>query len=141
MSSPSPLHWLVTQHFDERYKPQTEWVMFEPSRTHHLGLKARDVEKTIFTFGCFSLKAVYSSCKLQRLLQVAKFLFMYFFIHTNIVFLFRHLPTEIVIFISVCEQIKCFSSDIFSLFYEQVLLTFHPLFWFHVKLRQGIQRH
>ena len=28
------------------------------------------------TFGCFSLKTVYNSCKLWRLLQVAKFLFM-----------------------------------------------------------------
>ena len=66
---------------------QTKWVIFEPARTHHLGLKAQNFENPIFTFGCFSLKAVYNSCKLQRLLQVAKFLFIYSF--TNL--LFRHL--------------------------------------------------
>ena len=66
---------------------QTEWVIFEPARTHHLGLKAQNFENPIFTFGCFSLKAVYYSCKLQRLLWVAKFLIMYPFTHTNIVFL------------------------------------------------------
>ena len=85
---------------------QTEWVIFEPARTHHLGLKAQNFENPIFTFGCFSLKAVYNSCKLQRLLQVAKFLIMYSFTHTNIAFLFRHLSTEIVIFINVCYQIS-----------------------------------
>ena len=95
---------------------QTEWVIFEPSRTRHLGLKAQNFENPIFTFRCFSLKAVYNSCKLQRLLQVVKFLFMYSFTHTNIVFLFRHLPTEIVIFIKVCYQMKCFSGDSFSFF-------------------------
>ena len=36
---------------------------------------------------------------------------------------------------------KCFSDDSFSLFQEQVLLIFHLLFWFHVKFKQGIQRH
>ena len=69
---------------------QTDCVISQPARTHHLGLKAQNFEKPIFTFGCFSLKAVYNSCKLQRLLQVAKFLFMCSFTHTNIVFLFRH---------------------------------------------------
>ena len=95
---------------------QTEWVIFEPTRTHHLGLKAKNFENTIFTFGCFSLKAVYNSCKLQRLLQVERFLFMYSFTHTNIFFLFRHLTTEIAIFISVCYHIKCFSGDSFCFF-------------------------
>ena len=88
--------------------------IFEPATTHHLGLKAQNVENPIFTFGCFSLKAVYNSCKLQRLLQVAKFLIMYLFTHINIVFLFRHLHTEIVIFINFCYQMKCFSGDSFS---------------------------
>ena len=50
---------------------QTEWV------THHLGLKAQNFEKPIFTFGCFSLKPVYNSCKLQ--VANAKFLFKYSF--------------------------------------------------------------
>ena len=91
---------------------QAEWVIFEPARTHHLDLKAQNFENPMFTFGCFSLKVVYNSCKLQRLLQVAKFLFMYSF---------TILPTylhEIVIFINVCYQMKCFSGDmmLFSIF-------------------------
>ena len=65
--------------------------------TPYLGLMAQNFESPIFTFGCFSLKAVYNSCKLQKVLQVAKFLIMCSFTHTNIVFLFRHLPTVIVI--------------------------------------------
>ena len=93
-----------------------EWATFERARTHHLGLKAQNFANPIFAFGCFSLKAIYNSCKLQRLFQVAKFLFMYSFTHTNIVFLFRHLPTEIVIYINVCYQMKCFSGDSFSFF-------------------------
>ena len=120
---------------------QTEWVIFEPARTHHLGLKAHNLENPIFTFGCFSLKAVYNFCKLQRLLQVGNFLFMYSFTQTNIELLFRHLPTEIVILINICYQMKCFSGDSFSFFKEKVLLIFHLLFWFQVKFKQGIQRH
>ena len=98
--------------------PQTQiqWVIFGPARTHHLDLKAQNFENSIFTFGCFSLKVVYNCCKLQRILQIAKFLIMYSSTHTNIVFLFRHLPTEIVIFINVCYQMKCFSGDSFSFF-------------------------
>ena len=92
---------------------QTEWVIFEPGRTHHLGLKAQNFENPVFTFGCFSLKAAYNSCKLQRLLQVVKFLIMYSWTHTNMVFLFRHLPTETVIFKNVCYQMKCFSGGSF----------------------------
>ena len=88
---------------------QTKRVIFEPARTHHLGLKAQTFENWIFTFVCFCLKAAYNSCKLQRLLQVAKFLIMYSWTHTNIVFLFRHLPTETTIFKNVCFQMKCFS--------------------------------
>ena len=64
--------------------------------------------------GCFSLKTVYNSCKLERILQVAKFLIMHSFTHTNIVFLFRHLPCEIVIFVNVCYQMMCFSNHSFS---------------------------
>ena len=95
---------------------QKELVIFELARTNHLGLKAQNFENAIFTFGCFSLKGVSNFCKLQRLLQVAKFLLMYSFTHTNIVFLFKHLPTEIVIFKNVCYQMKCFSGDSFSFF-------------------------
>ena len=121
MSSPSLLNWLVTQHFDEHYKSkQNEWFLSEPeytilvsrhrilrteylslgvflSKQHHLGLKAQSYENRIFTFGCLSLKAIYNSYKLQRLLHVTKFLFMSSF--TTL--LLRHLPTEIVISINV----------------------------------------
>ena len=71
-SSPSPLHRLATQHFDEHYTQRVSnfWANL------HFNF-------WVFTFGCFSLKAVYSSCKLERLLQVTKFLFMYSFTHTN----------------------------------------------------------
>ena len=41
---------------------------------------------------------------------------MYSFTHSNIVCLFKHLPTEIVIFKNVCYQMKCFSSDSFFFF-------------------------
>ena len=91
---------------------QREWAI-----THHVGLKAQNFENPIFAFGCFSLKAVYNSCyKLKRLLQVVKFLFMSSCTHTNIVFPFRHLPTEIVVFLNDCYQMKCFSGDSFSCF-------------------------
>ena len=120
---------------------QTDWVIFESTRTYHMVLKARNFDIPIFKFGCFSLKAVYNSRKLQRPLQDAKFLFMHSFTHTNIVFLFRHLPTEIVIFINFCYHMKCSSGDSFSFFEKQVLLIFRLLFWFHGKLKQGIQRH
>ena len=51
---------------------------------------------------------------LERILQVAKFLIMHSFTHTNIVFLFRHLPCEIVIFVNICYQMMCFSNHSFS---------------------------
>ena len=95
---------------------------------HHLGLKAKNLDKPIFTFGCFSLKAVYNFCKLQTLLQVTKFLFMYSLTHTNIVFLFRHLPTETVIFINFCYQMNCFSGDSFSLFSGAGFANIPPIF-------------
>ena len=84
---------------------QTEWVTFEPVKIYHLGLKSQNFENPIFIFRCFSLKAVY--------LQVTKLLIMYSFTYTNIVFLLRHLPTEIIIFISVCYQMKCFVVIVF----------------------------
>ena len=116
MSSPSPFHQLATQHFDERNKRKQSKSFLSQPEDFQKGLKAQKFENPIFTFGCFSLKAIYNSCKLQRLLQVAKSLFMHSFTHTNIVFLFRHLPTEIAIFINVCYQMKCFSGDSFSFF-------------------------
>ena len=82
-STDNPKFWWALQ-------MQTKWVISEPARPHHLCLKAQNSESPIFTFGCFSLKAVYNSCKLQKILQVPKLLIIYSFTHTNIVFLFRH---------------------------------------------------
>ena len=120
---------------------QTKWLVFESVIKHHLGLKAQNIENPVFIFGCFSLKSVYNSCKLQGLLQVEKYLFMHTFTHANIAFLFRHLPTEFVIFINVCCQMKCFSGISFSFFYEQILLILNLVFWFHMNVKQGIHRH
>ena len=80
----------------------------EPARTQYLGLNAQYFENSIFKFGCFSLKAEYNSWRLQRFLQVEKFLIMYFFTHTQILFFFRQLPTEIVSsIVSVSVVIAC----------------------------------
>ena len=114
MSCPTSLNRIATQHFDERNKRKQSEVIFELARIHYLGLKAQNFENPIFTFGCFSLKELNNFCKLQRLLLIAKFFLMYFFTHFNIFFLFKHLPTEIVIFINVSYQVKCFSGDWFS---------------------------
>ena len=106
--------WTSNTTFWSALQTQTKWVIFEPARTQHLGLKAQNFENLMFTFGCFSLTAIYNFCKLQRRLQVATILIMNSFSHTNILFLFRCLPTEILIFIKVCYQMKCFSDDCFS---------------------------
>ena len=92
-STSNATFWCVLQ-------TQKERVIFVPVRAHSLGLEAQNFQNPIFTFGYFSLKTVYNYCKLQRPLQVAKFLFMYSFTHTNIVILSRHLPTETVIFLN-----------------------------------------
>ena len=50
---------------------QTEWVIFELARTHHLSLKAQNFEKPIFTFRCslwkqyIILTSYKDFCKLQ----------------------------------------------------------------------------
>ena len=67
MPSPSPLPRLSTQHFDGRYKRKESSHLWASQNTP-FGWQG--------TFRCFSLKAVYNNCKLQRLLQVAKFLIM-----------------------------------------------------------------
>ena len=125
MSSPSPLHRLVSNTtFWWEVQIQIEWVIFEPAWTHHLCLKAQNFENPVFTFGCFSLKAVYNSCKLQRILRVTKFLIMYSFTHTNIIFLTRHLPTKLVISINVCYQMKCFSFSFLRAGFDNIPPTF-----------------
>ena len=79
---------------------------FWASHNIPFGSQGSELWEPKFTFWYFSLKAVYNFFKLQGLLQVAKFLFMYSFTPINIVFLFRHLPTKIVIFINGCYQIS-----------------------------------
>ena len=82
MSSSSQLPRLVTQHFDERYKrKQSESFLSQPEHTICISKHK--------TFRYFSLKAVYKSCKLQKLFPVAKVLFMYSFTHMNIAFLIK----------------------------------------------------
>ena len=56
-------------------------------------------------------------------MQFAVFVYV-LFTHTNIVFLFKHLPTEIVIFKSVCYQMNCFSGDSFSFLRANISPTF-----------------
>ena len=115
ISSPSPLHRLAKQHFDERYKrKQSESFLSQPEQTiwvsRHRTLRTQYLHLGVFLWKQYKILASYKDfCKLQ-------FLFMYSFTHTNIVFLFKHLPTEIVIFKNVCYQMKCFSGDSFSFF-------------------------
>ena len=116
MSSPSPLHQLATQHFDKRYKGKQSEPFLSQSEHIIWTSRHRTLRTQYLHFGCFSLKAVYNSGKLQRLWQVAKILIMNSFTHTNIVFLPIYVPTEIVIFINVCYQMKCFSDNSFSFF-------------------------
>ena len=86
MSSPSPLHRLATQHYDERYKhKQSESFLSQLEHTIWVS-RHRTLRIQYLHFECSSLKAVHNSCTLGR---VAKFLFMYFFtpcLCTNIVF-------------------------------------------------------
>ena len=104
-----------------------------------MGLKAQNFDNLIFTFGCCSLKAVYNSCKLQRLVQVAKFLLMHSFTHSNIVFLFRHLLTEIFIFINVCYQMKCFNGDSFSFFLGAGFANIPPTFLIQIRYSKTLK--
>ena len=80
--SPTPLHWHcnnILMGATNANRMSNSWA----SQNTPLGSQGIELEDPIVMFECFSLKAVYNSCKLQRLLQVAKFLFMYFFAHTN----------------------------------------------------------
>ena len=65
-------------------------------------------EPSIYIWVLFSESSI-KFLQVSKTFASCKFLFMYSFTHTNIVFLFRHLPTEIGIFINVCYQMKCFS--------------------------------
>ena len=117
----------IASTFDERYKPPAEWVIFEPSRPHHLDLKAQDFENHYLHLGVF-LWNWYIILASYKYLYKRKFLLMYSFTHTNLVFLFRLRPTEIVVFISVCEKVKCFSGDNFSFLWSR--FCWHSTYFF-----------
>ena len=118
VSSSSPLHWLATEYFDERYKRKqsesflsqlehTIWV----SRHRNIQFYISNIYIWVFFFIYFLQYILLANYK-----DFCKILFMYSFTHTNKVFLSRHLPTEIVIFKNVCYQMKCFNGDNFSFF-------------------------
>ena len=115
MSSPIPLHRVATQQFDERYKrKQSESLLSQPELIIWVS-RHRTLRTQYSHLGVFHWKQCIIIASYKDFFKLQSF-FMYSFTHTNIVFLFRHLPTEIVIFINVCYQIKCFSGDSFSFF-------------------------
>ena len=90
---------------------QTEWVsQNQPEHTiwvpRHKTLRTQYLPLGVFFRKQYIILASYKE------LQNAKFLFIYSFT----ILLFRHLPTEIGIFINVCFQMKCFHGDRFSFF-------------------------
>ena len=114
---------------------------FWASQNTPLGSQGTELWETNIYIWCFYLKAIYNSCKLQRLLQVPKFFLLQCVLpYTNIVFLFRHLYTEVFIFINVASRWSV-SVVIASFFWEQVLLIFQLLSWFRVKFKQGFGNH
>ena len=140
MWSLCPFHQQAAQHFDERFiAKQNESFLSQPEQTiwisRHIALRAQYLYLGVFLWKQCRILASYKD------FRKFQFLLLYSFTHANIVFLFNHLPTEIVIFKSVCYKMKWFSDDGFSFFQGQVLLIFHVLSWFHVKFKQGIQRY
>ena len=112
MLSPSPLHPLATQHFDERYKrKQSESFLSQPEQTiwvsRHRTLRTQYLHLGVFLWKQYMILASYKDfCKSQK-----------FWLCTPLLTrTYRHLPTKIVIFINLCYQMKCFSGDRFSFF-------------------------
>ena len=105
-STSNTTYWWVQQ-------MQTEWVTFEAVRKRYFGLREQNFEDPVFLFGWFSLKAA-RKLKLQKLLPCLCLCTL--FLTLTYSFFFRHLPTETFIFITVCYQIKRFSSDSFYFF-------------------------
>ena len=93
---------------------QIEWTIFKPAEhtiwvSRNSTLRIQYLHLGNFLWKQYIILASYKDfCKLQFSF------FMYSFPHTNVAFLFRHLPNEIVIFINVCYQMKSFSGDSFS---------------------------
>ena len=108
------LYRLATQHFDERYKhKQSESFLSQQERTIWVSrqrtLKTQYLHLDIFLWNQYKIIASYKDfCKSQS--------FFYVLLYSHLVFLFKHLPTEIFIFKNVCYQMKCFSGDSFSFF-------------------------
>ena len=99
MSSLRPLHRQAAQNFDERFI-QSELFLSHSEHTtwvsRHRTLRTQYLHLGAFLWKQYKILAIYKDfCKLQ-------FLFMYFFTYTNIVFLFKHQPTEIAIIKNVC---------------------------------------
>ena len=138
MSSLRPLHRQAAQHFDERFiHKQGESFLSQPEQTiwvsRHRTLRTQYLYLSVFLWKQYNILTSYTDfCKLR-------FLFMHSFTHISKVFLFKHLPAEIVIFKNVSYYMKSFSDNSFSFFQEHVLIIFHLLFLFHVNFKQGIQ--
>ena len=119
ISSPSPLHRLAKQHFDERCKcKHSESFLSQPEHTiwisRHWTLTTQYLYLGVFLWKWYIVLASYKDIrKLQSFCLCTPLLTLTL---TLTVFLFRHLPTEIVILINVCYQMKCFSGDNFSFF-------------------------
>ena len=101
MSSLPSLHWQAAEHLDERFIcKQSESFLSQPEHTiwvsKHRALRTQYLHLGIFLWKQYKIIASYKDFyKLQ-------FLLMYSFTYTKIVFLFKHLPTEIVNLKNVC---------------------------------------
>ena len=83
ISSPSPLHRLAKQHFDELYKcKHSESFLSQPEHTIWISRHWTLTTQYLY-LGVFLWKWYIVFCKLQRHSQVAKLLFMYSFTHIN----------------------------------------------------------
>ena len=100
MASPCPLHRLATQNFDERCKRKQSH--FWTSKNTPFWSKDTELCEPNIYIWVFLFESSKQSFQVTKLN-----VFIY-------VLLYRHLPTEIVIFINVCYQMKCFSGDSFS---------------------------
>ena len=100
MSSLRPLYWQAAQHFDERYKRKQK--ASQNTRFGSLGTELW--EPNIFIWVLLSESSI-------KFLQVAKFLFMYSFTHTNIVFLFKHQYASLSTFVNLSPLTTCLKSD------------------------------
>ena len=90
-----------TATFWRAFQAQTQWVIFEPaSQTHHLGLKAQNFENPIFTFGCFSLKAVYQSICTLNAPEI-----LLFKVFINACQLTGEMPIDWSFFFGVCQYL------------------------------------